>query len=206
MSVEDVPLAVDDQRFPGRLNVPEESTGRGVLVLPGAGHGPFGDVFDRFAAAAADEGFTVARFETWSTRDDLEAKTDADFAAEIAAGATFLRERGCEYLAVVAKSFGGRLALTHPPDGVDRMVLWAPAVRFGADAEDPSITAGTLAGLDWPVCVLQGDEDEGVSVGNARQIADHLPEGDLVVLEGEDHSFLNDEERVVVETLAFLRD
>lgn len=190
--------------YSGRLNVPDEDSERGILVIPGAGHGPFGDVFDRFATTAAERGHLVARFETWTDHEDLSAKTDSDFRAELEAGAEFLQSSGCSSLAVVAKSFGGRLALTHLPDAVDRVVLWAPAVLFGEHDESPSITASELATLDAPVRILQGDEDDVVSVENAAKIADALPDGELVTLSGEDHSFLNDERRTVDETLAFL--
>lgn len=109
-------------------------------------------------------------------------------------------------MAIVAKSFGGRLALTHLPEGVDRMVLWAPAVLGPFADHEPSIDASELAEIAVPVRVLQGDEDEVVTVGNAASIAEHLPNGDLIELSGEDHSFLHDEKRIVELTLAFLSD
>lgn len=206
MAVDDVTLDVHGDRYTGRLNTPDEPTGQGVMVIPGAGHGPFGDVFDRFAGAAADAGQTVTRFETWADRDDLEAKTEAAFAAEIEAGAEFLRSRDCSTVTVVAKSFGGRLALEHATGVADRMVLGAPAILFGEHDEAPSITASELAAIDVPVLVLQGDEDEIVPFERSANIAEHLPEGELVELPGEDHSFLNDQRRIVEETLAFLPD
>jgi pimeloyl-ACP methyl ester carboxylesterase len=198
-----VALEIGGDSYPGRLNAPEGSTDSGVLVLPGGGHGPFGDVFDRVATTAADAGHAVARFETWTGPDDLDAKTDADLAAEIDAGVDFLRSEGCSTITVVAKSFGGRLALEHAPD-VDRMVLWAPAVFFGEREDRPSIDAAALSGIDAPVRILQGDEDPLLSVDNAQALAEHLPGGEVVELPGEDHSMLTDEGRVVEATLAFL--
>ena len=106
---------------------------------------------------------------------------------------------------MVAKSFGGRLALTHLPGRVDQLVLWAPAVAFGESEERPSITADALSEVEIPVRILQGDEDNVVSVENAAAIAEHLPDGELVELPGEDHSFKNDEERALEATLSFLR-
>ena len=44
-----------------------------------------------------------------------------------------------------------------------------------------------------------------MSVENAAAIAEHLPDGELVELPGEDHSFSNDEGRVLEMTLSFLR-
>ena len=205
MRTEEVTLKVDGASYPGRVNAPDEQTDRGVLVVPGAGHGPFGDVFDRFVEAAAEQSRTVARFETWESREELRRKTDAEFEAELEGGVEFLRERGCTSVAMVAKSFGGRLALTHLPGRVDRLVLWAPAVAFGESDERPSITADALSDVEVPVRILQGDEDDVVSVENAAAIAEHLPDGELVELPGEDHSFRNDEEQVLEMTLSFLR-
>lgn len=203
MTVESATLELDDRSFPGRLNAPDATCESGVLVVPGAGHGPFGDVFDRFAEAAADAGHCVARFEMWESRDSLDAKTDEEFAAEIDAGVEFLRSEGCSTVTVLGKSFGGRLALEHVPDAADRMVLWAPAIVFGGHEERPSIDASALADVELPVRILHGDEDQ-IPIENSAAIAEHLPDGELVELPGEDHSFRNDEERVVEETLAFL--
>ena len=207
---EDVTLEVDDSTYPGRLNTPEEPSDRGVLVVPGAGHGPFGDVFLRFSRAAAAEGHHVARFETWMSPGELDAKTDEDFRTELAASVDFLRSRGCSTVTVVAKSFGGRVALEHLPESVDRLVLWAPAV-LAEDAENvpdeawehlPSVTPAEF-GVDVPTRILQGDDDN-IPVDSAERIAEGLPRGELVVLPDEDHSFLRDHERVIEETLAFL--
>ncbi|ELZ27613.1 hypothetical protein C475_06825 [Halosimplex carlsbadense 2-9-1] len=205
MVTESVTLDVDGDSYPGRVNEPDAPTGAGVLVLPGLNHGPFGDVFDQFAAAAADDGFRVARFETWGGPDDLDGKTEAEMQRELTAGVEFLRDRDCEPVAVVAKSFGGRLALTHlPTERVDRLVLWAPAIFAGEREDRPSITADELVGVDTPTRILQGDADEGLPVENARALADHLSDAEAVVLPGEDHSFQRDRERIVAETLDFL--
>ncbi|MFD1513637.1 alpha/beta hydrolase [Halomarina rubra] len=205
MNESSVTLEAHGEEFGGRLATPAEDTDRCVLVVPGAGHGPFGDVFDRFTEAAVDQGVAVARFETWRDHDGLRAKTDAEFEAELDAGVAFLRARGCSTVALVAKSFGGRLALTHRPD-VDRQVLWAPAILFGEHDDAPSVTAAELARVTAPVRLLQGTDDEVVSVDTARAIDDHLPTSDLVELPGEDHSFRHDEQRVVEETVAFLSE
>lgn len=207
MSTKDVTLDVDGTSYPGCLNTPDAESEHGILVVPGAGHGPFGDVFDRFARTAAENGFTVARFETWETREDLDEKTDADFAAEIEAGIEFVHESGCSSVHVVAKSFGGRLALEHVPDlggaAVDRMVLWAPAILFEEHPEAPTISADELTAIELPARILQGDEDQ-IPVENAAALAEHLPNGEHIELPGEDHSFQHDQDRIVEETLAFL--
>lgn len=207
MPTSDVTLDVDGTTYPGRLNTPDDASDRGILVLPGANHGPFGDVFDRFAQTAAADGYTVARFETWQNLDDAIEKTPADFTAEIETGVEFLEDARCSVVHVVAKSFGGRLALEYVPGleagAVERMVLWAPAVFFDEHPEAPTISATELEAIETPTRILQGDEDQ-IPAENAAALVKHLPNGDLVELPGEDHSFQNSQEYIVEETLAFL--
>lgn len=198
-----VTLTVGGSEYRGRLNTPEDGSDRGILVVPGAGHGPFGTVFATFADAAEERGFTVARFETWTDADDLESKTLDDHRADIEAGIDFLRSQGCTSVVLVAKSFGGGLALRCGPFPVERTVLWAPAVLFEDGEDFPAITGAELAEIDVPVRILQGEDDQVVSIENARQVAAHLPQGELVVFEGEDHSFMHDEARVVEQTLSY---
>lgn len=206
MCAQDVTLEVGDESYPGRVNVPEESTEKGIVMVPGAGHGPFGDIFLRFGRTAAEEGYEVARFETWPFMPDLEEKTAEDFAADLEAGVEFLQARDCSTITMIAKSFGGEKALKHLPDAVDRLVLWAPAIEFGEDEELPSITAEELAEIEIPVRILQGEEDRGLSVENAEQLAEHLPQGEVVELPGEDHSFRNDPAKIIDETMDYLPD
>jgi pimeloyl-ACP methyl ester carboxylesterase len=206
MCAQDVTLDVGGESYPGRLNVPETSTEKGVLMVPGAGHGPFGDIFLRFARTAAGDGYEVARFETWPFVSDLEEKTADDFAAELEAGVEFLQSRDCSTITMIAKSFGGQKALKHRPDAVDRLVLWAPYVTTGEDDEMPSITVDDLAEIEIPVRILQGDEDRGLSVENAETLAEHLPQGEVVELPGEDHSFRNEPARIIDETMDYLPD
>ena len=63
---------------------------------------------------------------------------------------------------------------------------------------------GRDSDVEVPVRILQGNEDDIVSVENAAAIAEHLPDGELVELPGEDHSSRNDEEQVLEMTLSFL--
>lgn len=48
-------------------------------------------------------------------------------------GVELLKDDGCEFIAVLGKSFGGQLALTCPDVSFECMVLWAPAVGVGED-------------------------------------------------------------------------
>ncbi|MFB6270560.1 MAG: alpha/beta hydrolase family protein [Halobacterium sp.] len=224
MQREEVALQAHGEEFDAELAVPDDPDGRGVAVMPGGGHGPWGDIFDRFAEDAAADGVHVIRFEGWPTPEVLMGKTVRDMHAELDAAVDRLREEGCTELGVVGKSFGGGVTLTHVPEGVDRVVLWAPAfVTFGdeetvSDSLDDSlealkdaperrqISAAWMADFDASLRVIQGDEDDVRSVEHARKVVDAAPDAELVVREGEDHSFRGDdrEQEIVDQTLDFL--
>lgn len=224
MPSEETTLDAHGDSYEARLAVPEDPDGRGVAVMPGAGHGPWGDIFDRLAEAAAADGAHVLRFEGWPTNDVLDGKTLRELQAELEAAVDRLREAGCSDLAVVGKSFGGGVTLTRVPEAVDRVVLWAPATftlgdedRVAAELDTPleelieaperrQFGPSRLADVDAAVRVVQGGDDRAALVENARRVVDALPDAELVVREGEDHSFRGDEREreVVEETLAFL--
>jgi hypothetical protein len=44
---QDVTPEVGGEAYPGRFGEPSGGSDRGVLMIPGAGHGPFGDLFLR---------------------------------------------------------------------------------------------------------------------------------------------------------------
>lgn len=217
-------LAAHGDEFEARLAVPDDPDGRGIAVMPGAGHGPWGDIFDRLADRAASDGAHVLRFEGWPTNDVLDQKTLRDLHAELDAALRRLRAEGCTELAVVAKSFGGGVTLTDVPDAVERVVLWAPATFTLGDTDHVDAVLDTpfedliehsekrtfgesrLADVDAPVLVVQGGDDRPELVENARGVVDALQNGELLLREGEDHSFRGDdlEQAVVEQTLDFL--
>lgn len=223
MHVEETTLAVDGEQYLAEVTAPDDDADadHGVVLVPGAGHGPYGDVFDRLAGMLADHGVALLRYETWGESDGLPApgeKTDEELFAELDAAVEELRERGHSRVGVVAKSFGGRIALRHTPGPVDALVLWAPFVFLedGAavdrmdvpeDVSPPRIGAASLGEHDRPVDILQGDDDN-LPVENARELADALPDGRVHVIEGADHSFVggDPEAETVRTTVELLTD
>lgn len=218
MHTEPITLTVDGAEYPGELTLPADDTDVGAVLLPGAGHGPYGDVFDRLAEALADEGITLLRFEAWGDGDDvpdLEETDPENVFAAFDAAVESLVARGYDRVGAVGKSFGGRIALRHCPDTVDELVLWAPAVFLAGgdavetvevpdeapdDADLPAIDASSLADHDRPVTILQGDEDF-YTAESARELAAELPDATVHVVEGADHSFVGgDPEAETVET------
>lgn len=201
MPVEHPELSAHGETYAAELQLPAGNSDHGALLLPGANHTAFDDaVFDRLAATAADAGIQFLRYQGWDDGEELAAKSETELAAEIDAALDHLTERGCTRLSLVAKSAGGRVALQHVPAAVDQLVLWAPAL-FVADGDalaemeipegaDPStITASELAEIEVPAVILQGDEDH-IPVANARELAAGMPNAEMQVIEGADHSFV----------------
>lgn len=203
MHTDSITLSVDGRDYPAELARPEESTDHAVLLLPGANHGPYGDVFDRLADALTDAGGALLRYETWGDDpdlDDLDDKSDAALFAEYEAAVARLRAAGYDHVTVLGKSFGGRIALRHPVAGVDRLVLWAPAAFLAGgevvetldhpdDITPPTIEPAALEAHDLRVDILQGDDD-AIPVENAHELAERLPEAHVHVVAGADHSFV----------------
>jgi dienelactone hydrolase len=217
MRLELAELGVDGETYEGRLNVPADGGDRGVLVLSGAGHGPFGDIFDVTAHDLAADGWWVYRYESWTDPDELDAKTLGELRREVDAAVEVLRERGCDSVAVIAKSFGCGIALGHVPDAVDRLVLWAPAVEFGVDeaastapadrigeGETLLIGIADLDHVDVPVRILRGTADQGVSRADCATILDAVDDGALTEIPGETHSFNERRRAVIAQTRWYL--
>jgi pimeloyl-ACP methyl ester carboxylesterase len=63
-----------------------------------------------------------------------------------------------------------------------------------------------VADVDARVRLVVGTDDEALPVDRARRLVDALPDADLVLREGEDHSFRGDdrEPEIVDQTLAVL--
>ncbi|WP_049928816.1 alpha/beta hydrolase [Halopiger goleimassiliensis] len=217
MAIEIVDFAVGDETYEGRLNVQSEDADEGVVIVPGAGHGPFGNIFDVVAYELAGAGKQVFRYDSWESHDELEEKTLSELHRELEAAVDYLRSNGCSSVAVIAKSFGGGIALTHDGDGIEGLLLWAPAVeltddpavvdepdaRIG-DSDELAIGIPDLDHVDVPVRILVGDEDRGVSPEDCRRIVDAVGEGEVTTIPGENHGFNANRTAIVDHTLEYL--
>ena len=64
VGIELLDFDIGSETYEGRLTVQDEDADEGVVMLPGAGHGPFGDIFDIAAYELAGDGKRVFRVET----------------------------------------------------------------------------------------------------------------------------------------------
>lgn len=218
MPLEQLDFEVDEETSEGRFVTPPAGDAETcVVVVPGAGHGPFGDIFDITTYELANAGVASFRFETWTSTDELDAKSLADLHAELHAAVDFAREHGYDRTPLLVKSFGGRIAFTDLPDDVERVLGWAPAidvadesrldeqydVPLGELEDGLSTAASDVADVDVPVRLLYGDDDQ-LYPDYAQALADAIPNAELRVIEGENHSFNAQRRRVVDETLEYL--
>lgn len=216
--MEQLDFEVGDETYEGRFVTPPAGDGDTcVVVVPGAGHGPFGNIFDIAAYELANAGVASFRYESWTDGDELDAKTLAELHRELQAAVDHAVDRGYDHVSLLVKSFGGRVAFTALPDAVERVLGWAPAVVFAdesalddqrevplGDLEDGlAIAPEDVADVDVPVTLLYGDEDHFYPE-HAEALADALPDAELRVLPGENHSFNEGRRLVAAETVAAL--
>lgn len=122
---------------------------------------------------------------------------DAQVVFDYARGLPYVRS-----ISLVGYSLGGLVAAVFAgehPDGVDALVLLAPAPAYGVYRP----TFESAAKYDGPVLILQGDSDEVVSVKVAEQYEAAFADAELRILEHENHAFTygTDIEAMTVEFL-----
>jgi pimeloyl-ACP methyl ester carboxylesterase len=182
-----------------------------ILFVPGAS----GDSerFDPFVERLTDTGFDVLRFGGWSGIDAVAELRIQDMLVALEDTVKLLSDRGYTFIGVVAKSFGGIFALLGRLRGVDRIVLWAPAIGYGAQTDmersigsftqltDIAISEEELAERTEPVLLVAGTRDEVLPLERAERIASALPAGELLVVE-EGHS-VDKNEKSIERTIGF---
>lgn len=217
MAIELQELEIDGETYEARFNTPETGDADAcVVVVPGAGHGPFGDIFDVTMYELVGEGVASFRFETWTDQDELGEKTLEELHAELDAAVAHVEATGYDTIFLLVKSFGGRIAFTALPDAVERVLGWAPAVDIADEStlEDVAdvplgehdgldVAASDVADVDVPVRLLYGTDDH-LYPEPAESFADALPTAELRTIDGENHSFNEQRRAVVAETLAYL--
>lgn len=182
----------------------DEVIDKGLIVIPGISSNPYESPFEDVVEYAKDMDFSVARLDQWESSEDLEDMTLEDLHHLIERTVDALEEHGCNYIGVLGKSFGGQLALTYPDNvSFEFMILWAPAVGVGSNnvdkwrstplghADKPtdiSIDEESLGKITEKVKIIHGTSDEVVDISNSQRISQALPNGQLVEIEGEDHS------------------
>jgi uncharacterized protein len=175
---------------------------RAAVLAPGYG-GTAEQPILRKAAAALD-GFGIAsRAITFATRGSRPSKDYVSEIADLRAARDALRAEGHERIALVGRSFGGRmcafLAEREPPDAL--VILGHPiAPPKRARPHDEAALAATTC----PTLVVQGERDELGPFAVLERIAANNPRIDLVRIAGAGHEFGSGEAEAVAAAARWL--
>lgn len=175
-------------------------TKRGAVLSPGAGGSGEQRILVTVARRLVAAGFAERRV-TFSAAGRGPSKGYAKELADIRSARDALRAGGCERIALVGRSFGGRLsvrlAALEPPDAL--VVLSHPIAP--PDRPRPDDEAA-LAAVRCPTLIVQGDRDHLGPLAVIQRIAAGNPLVDVVVIAGAGHSLSVAQEREAAEHAA----
>jgi len=158
-----------------------------VVLAPGYGGDDRQPILRALAARLAKDGI-AARAVTFSTRGSRPSHAYERELADLRGARERLREEGAERIALVGRSFGGRmsafLAAQEPPDAL--AILGHPIAPPGrARPEDEA----ALGGIACPTLVVQGSRDELGPLSVLERLAAANPHIDIVRIDGAGHDF-----------------
>ncbi len=190
------------------LDIPRKFS-TGILFIPGVSGGATSNKFKWIADMCLANNMCCLRADLWDENTIGEESIDQLLEDEELL-VDILQSVGCKRVFIVCKSFGSVLGLLLKADAY---VALSPALSLGnsshqmklkefASALDIGITP--IIGKK-PLLILQGSDDENVSVAHAVHVAENLPEASLLIIEGAGHSFKGYEDIVEQEIFSFLR-
>jgi len=206
-----------------KLDKNKENNKRAVFFIPGISGEAFTGRFANFYLSCLEKRWDVLRMQTWENVKELEAMNVAEIHRSIDEGIRRLKEDDYDEIVAVGKSFGGAMFLSRNNRDISKMVLWAPAIGVSEDKsnleemlnvpfseinslQEITLNKEFLSSVNTPVRIIQGTNDESVSVENSRRITSLLPKAELVQIEGMGHSYKTKEQEEIVlkATLDFL--
>lgn len=217
-------LVTEGRKNKLKIEIPEKDTNKGIIFVPGISSGPWGEKYDKLSRKAVGNGFVFLRFEGWESSEDLQTKTLSEIHRQIDSAIEVLRDKGCEEISVIGKSFGGGVILTYGLDRFKKSVLWAPAIGVDRNSnidywKDKKLVKveglkeikksfEQLKDIDTPVKIVHGTSDPVIEYGNSEKIKENLKEGYLEKIKGAGHSYDKKENfaKVLTETITFLID
>jgi predicted alpha/beta-hydrolase family hydrolase len=156
------------------------------------------------ALVSALKAFGIAsRSITFRTRGSRPSKDYASEMEDLRAARDALRAEGHERVALVGRSFGGRIAAflaeREPPDAL--VILGHPVAPPGRPRPRDE---AALAAMTCPTLVVQGDKDELGPFAVLERIAATNPRIDLVRIAGAGHDFGASEREAVAAAARWL--
>jgi hypothetical protein len=175
---------------------------RAAVLAPGYGGTAEQPILRKVASAL--EGFGIAsRAVTFRTRGSRPSKDYASEIEDLRAARDALRAEGNDRIALVGRSFGGRisafLAEREPPDAL--VILGHP---IAPPKRPRPRDEAALAATSCPTLVVQGERDELGPFAVLERIAAGNPRIDLVRIEGAGHEFGSREGEVVAAAARWL--
>lgn len=160
---------------------------KGAVLVPGYGGTADQPILRALAKALDEEGIRASAI-TFSTRGGRPSREYATEIAELRAARDALRADGATAIALVGRSFGGRicafLAAEEPPDAL--AILGHP---IAPPSRPRPRDEAALEALACPTLIVQGDRDELGPLPALERLAGRNPRIDLVVLQDTGHSF-----------------
>jgi predicted alpha/beta-hydrolase family hydrolase len=175
---------------------------RAAVLAPGYG-GTAEQPILRKLESALDEFDIASRAVTFRTRGSRPSRDYVSEIEDLRGARDALRAAGCERVALVGRSFGGRmcafLAEQEPPDAL--VILGHPI----APPDRPRLRdEAALAATTCPTLVVQGEKDELGPFAVLERIAAKNPRVDLVRIAGAGHDFGASEGEAVVAAARWL--
>jgi carboxymethylenebutenolidase len=195
----------DGTQFAAFSAAPEESTDRGVVILPDVRglYRFYEELALRFAergiAAVAIDYFgrtagVAKRPDDWEYTEHVQQTTQEGIQADVAAAVEYLRGRGVRSIFTVGFCFGGRNSWLAAAAGHG---LAGAAGFYGMPAERNGVPGPTqrAAELAAPILALQAGDDRNITADHnaafERALRDAGVEHELVTYDGAPHSFFD---------------
>ena len=175
---------------------------RAAVLAPGYGGTAEQPLLRALASALGAFGIDTQAV-TFRTRGSRPSKDYALEIEDVRNARDALRDAGAERVALVGRSFGGRmcafLAEREPPDAL--VILGHP---IAPPARPRPRDEAALAAIVCPTLVVQGEHDELGSLAVLERIAGRNPRIDLVPIAGAGHDFGPAEQEAVAAAARWL--
>ena len=177
-------------------------SGRAAVLAPGYGGTGRQPILRKLATALAECGI-VSRAVTFSTRGSRPSPRYERELADLRVAREALRAEGNERIALVGRSFGGRmcvfLARDETPDAL--AILGHPIAPPGRPRPEDE---AALEAMGCPTLVVQGQHDELGPMAVLERIAGRNPRIDLVTIADVGHEFGRHETEAVAAAARWL--
>lgn len=207
-----------------KLERPSVNSDKAVILLPGIhGHALDDYRYDSLGNYLTANGFYFLRIEFWNSNEERGEYRFSDFHKILDEACSFLKSFGCPKIGIVAKSFGGGIALSYKNPELKGIVVWAPAIGFSENSTfekdkdmrlfnfngvfDIKLNPNDLRKVTAPTLFIQGDEDKNVPMKNTELLQTNVLGSKLEIVEGANHQYDDPRmlRKVVDKTIEFLK-